>query len=123
MRILYSTLESACIKQAIQIMIPSESNLLGELKVGRIPNKEELYKLNQSKQSYEVFLNSKGVVDYRESEYRRVKGEKLPFSLDVHSEQKHQFRGRQVNYKVDNAWLVGFDKGEWGGHLFCFNDL
>jgi hypothetical protein len=103
-------------------MIPLESDSFRELKGRKTPNKEEVYKLNQCKQSYEVFLNSKGIVDYREYEYRRVKGEELPFTINYKQEEGRLFRGKQVNYKVDNDWLVGFDKGEWGGHLFCFSE-
>lgn len=33
----------------------------------------------------------------------------------------YKFWGNQVNLKTKNGWLVGFNKGEWGGNLFWFS--
>ncbi|PHR47655.1 MAG: hypothetical protein COA32_06785 [Fluviicola sp.] len=97
-------------------------NPISELKVNLPPTEEEARKLNHSNEEYEVFLNSKGNVEYREYEYGRIKGTELPFKITPKKEDAYDFVGRQVNLKIENGWLVGFDKGEWGGSLFWFNE-
>lgn len=91
------------------------TNPITELNVNNPPTKEEAKKLNRSHNEYEIFLNDKGDVAYRNYDYRNIKGTQLPFKIAP----KH---GRQVNLKIKNGWLVGFDKGEFGGGLYWFND-
>jgi len=95
---------------------------ISELNVGVPPTAEEVRNLNHPGKKYEVFLNSENKVEYRSYEYRRVKGVELPFKIVPKAVDEYDFGGRQVNLKVDNGWLVGFDKGEWGGNLFWFNE-
>jgi hypothetical protein len=107
-------------------------NPISELKVNKIPTNEEVRELNHSENVYEVFLNSKGNVEYRDYDDRKIKGTKLPFTIKPNSKDLEDklilspvfyvFGGQQVNLKVENGWLVGFDRGEWGGNLFWFNE-
>lgn len=97
-------------------------NPIEKLKVGEPPTKEKAQKLNHSNDEYEVFFNNENKVEYRDYEYRRVKGAELPFEITPKKDDRYAFGGRQVNLKVDTGWLVGFDKGEWGGNLFWFNE-
>lgn len=92
-----------------------------ELKVNNPPTKEKVKKLNHSSDEYEVFFN-KGNVEYRDYSYERIKGVALPFKINPKPNDKYLFEGKQVNLKIKNGWLVGFDKGEWGGNLFWFNE-
>ncbi len=41
----------------------------------------------------------------------------LPFLLPVNAD----YRGRQFAVRVADGWLVGFNAGEWGGHLWWFS--
>lgn len=97
-------------------------NPIEELKVGEPPTKKQAEKLNHSAEDYEVFFNKDNKVEYRDYEPRKVKGAELPFEIRPKKEDIYFFGGRQVNLKVDTGWLVGFDKGEWGGNLFWFNE-
>ncbi len=97
-------------------------NPISELKVNQIPSSEDAIKLNYSKEDYEVFMNSKNEVEYREYDYHGIQGNELPFKITPSRSNKLFFGGRQVNLKVENGWLVGFDKGEWGGTLYWFNE-
>jgi hypothetical protein len=100
----------------------SIGNPIEGLKVNEPPTKEQAQKLNRSNEEYEVFLNNENKVEYRDYEYRRVRGAELPFEITPKKDDRYAFEGRQVNLKVDTGWLVGFDKGEYGGNLFWFNE-
>jgi len=84
-------------------------NPISELKVNLPPTEEEARKLNHSNEEYEVFLNSKGNVEYREYEYGRIKGTELPFKITPKKKDAYDFGGRQINLKIENGWLVGFE--------------
>src|SRR5690606_35197051 len=86
------------------------------------PTKEQAQKLNQSNEEFEVYLNTDNRVEYRDYDYKKVKGAELPFKIIPNIDDKYAFVGIQVNLKIENGWLVGFDKGEWGGNLFWFNE-
>lgn len=97
-------------------------NPITELKVKKVPTEKEVEILGLSDEEYEVYLNAEGNVEYRDFDYSRVKGKELPFKIMPQADDEYKFRGRQVNLKLKDGWLVGFDRGEWGGHLFWFND-
>jgi len=97
-------------------------NPIDDLKVSEPPTKEQAQKLNQSNEEFEVYLNPDNRVEYRDYDYKKVKGVELPFKIIPNIDDKYAFGGRQVNLKIENGWLVGFDKGEWGGNLFWFNE-
>ncbi len=106
----------------ILVMFLAKSGPITELKVNNPPTKEEARELNRSDFEYEIFFNSKGKVAYRNYNYRKIKGSELPFKIQPKPAEGHFFGGRQVNLKIKSGWLVGFDKGEWGGNLFWFNE-
>ena len=83
-------------------------NPIEELKIGKPPTKEQAQKLNHSNEEFEVYLNSENKVEYRDYEYRKVKGTELPFKIIPKEDDRFSFGGRQVNLKIDNGWLVGW---------------
>src|SRR5690554_761227 len=97
-------------------------NPIEDLKVSEPPTKEQVQKLNYSNKEFEVYLNSDNKVEYRDYKYSKVKGTELPFKIIPNKDDRYAFGGKQVNLKIENGWLVGFDKGEWGGNLFWFNE-
>lgn len=97
-------------------------NPIEDLKVSEPPTKEQVQKLNYSNKEFEVYLNSDNKVEYRDYKYSKVKGTELPFKIIPNKDDRYTFGGKQVNLKIENGWLVGFDKGEWGGNLFWFNE-
>ncbi|MDX2046794.1 MAG: hypothetical protein SFU87_08405 [Chitinophagaceae bacterium] len=47
----------------------------------------------------------------------------LPFKIEpLDEKEKYKMRGKRSVLKVDDGYLVGFWKGEWGGCLFWFNN-
>jgi hypothetical protein len=67
------------------------------------PNKWYVYKKNDS--AYVV--DEKGVLPIQ-----------LPFKVKVKKEDRSVSFGRPSIMKVDNGYLIGFYKGEWGGALY-----
>lgn len=108
----------------LAVLLVNESSL-SQLKTTRPPTRVDVQNLNQSKQSYEVVLTLEGLVKYRIFKYRnlQIKGPELPFQIERKDGIFGMFGGDQVSVKVENGWLIGFDKGEWGGGLFWFNEL
>lgn len=97
-------------------------NPIENLKVSNLPSQEQIKKLNHSNDEFEVYLGSENRVNYREYDYRNIKGIKLPFKIIPNKNDEYSFSGRQINFKIKDGWLVGFNKGEWGGNLFWFNE-
>lgn len=75
---------------------------------------------NRSLSNWHVLTSSTGelVLDVRELE-----AGSLPFEVPVGavSEQVRAY-GPRVVLKLDDGWLAGFDRGEWGGGLVWFNE-
>lgn len=107
---------------SILSIILTVGNPIGELNVNKPPTEEEVRILNHASDSYEVFFNSQDEVEYRDYDYNRIKGAELPFKIKPKSKDSYEFDGRQVTLKIEDGWLIGFDKGEWGGNLFWFNE-
>ena len=78
-------------------------NPVSQLKTNRIPTQEEASLLNQSMEEYNTFINAQGQVCYRDYDYRRVKGDSLPFVIDRSGENEFYFAGRHVNLKVGDG--------------------
>ena len=104
------------------LFILSCSKSTFSLKTNNIPSLEEVKILNRTNTSYEVYLNKNNKVKYRYLKYELVKGPKLPFTNIVTRFPESDFRGKQVNLKVSNGWIVGFNHGEFIGNLYWFDD-
>ena len=96
-------------------------NPLTGLKTNRIPSQKEVEVLCHYDTSYEVFINTKGEADYRKYDDKKARGDSIPFEIKTSSNVSSDFCGKQVNLKIPNGWIVGFDKGEFGGTIFWFN--
>ena len=104
------------------LFILSCSKSTFSLKTNKVPSLEEVKILNRTNTSYEVYLNKKNKVNYRYFKYERVKGPNLPFrNIDTRFPES-DFRGKQVNLKGSNGWIVGFNHGEFIGNLYWFDD-
>jgi len=91
------------------------------LESNSIPDKEEVRKLNWSPNEYKVYLDQ-GEVKYQVFE-RHIPKTEIPFKIKP-SKENSRFLGSKTSrtiLKLDNGWLIGFDRGEWGGALYWFD--
>lgn len=112
-------------KQEEKVLIPAAPLVNGkpikDLIINEPPTMEEARKLNYSK-GLEVYLDSNNQIKYRDYAFERAKGTELAFTLAANKSDRYSFDGKQVNLKIKDGWLIGFDGGEWGGTLFWFNE-
>lgn len=88
------------------------------LEVNDIPNEEKAKKL--SRHNYYIYLNSKKKIEYLL--YNNKHTDRNYKSPDFIKHFTHMGLGsRQVNIELNDGWLIGFDKGEWGGNLIWCN--
>ncbi|GAA0554996.1 hypothetical protein GCM10009415_41180 [Chitinophaga japonensis] len=52
---------------------------------------------------------------------RKMLNGKLPFNIIPRKSEKNKLYGRRSVIEVDDGYLVGFYRGEWGGNLFWFS--
>lgn len=97
-------------------------NPIDDLKVSVPPTKEEAQKLNHSNEEFEVYINSDNRINYRYYGRKKVNNSELPFRIIPKKNDNDEFRGIQVNHKVENGWLISFNRGTLGGNLFWFNE-
>ena len=68
---------------------------------------------------WKVFIKDNDVVATKN---RYFTLDSLPFKIIPSKDEEHKIGGRQSFLKVDDGYLVGFYRGEWGGNLFWFSD-
>ncbi|EZH75902.1 hypothetical protein ATO12_03675 [Aquimarina atlantica] len=100
------------------------SNRIDGLKVNEIPKKEDARKFKFNyRTEYEVFEDN-GIPSFRSFDYKRLRGPEIKLNLvrDTSNYRDFSSRSRQINVKVSNGYLVGFDTGEFGGSLYWFDN-
>lgn len=101
-----------------------QKSRIAELRSRSIPSKEERRSQNRSyfPERYEVYLGADGTPNYRFRDAPDSYGPELPFNINIEELTGYPFKRVQINHKLDDGWLVGFNFGEWGGGLFWFNE-
>lgn len=110
----------------------SNNKVIKQLSPVKIPNKEEAIILNKHKFDYHLFINNDGQIDYSTfSISDRMKGDSLPKELilkinrleqNLFEESYDEDENSQINLKIDDGWIIGFDRGEWSGFLYWFSE-
>ncbi|MBW1296364.1 hypothetical protein [Aquimarina litoralis] len=100
------------------------SNRIDSLKINKLPKKEDARKFKFNSQTeYEVFEDN-GIPSFRSFDYKRLRGPEIKLNLvrDTSNYRDFSNKSRQINIKVSNGYLVGFDTGEFGGSLYWFDN-
>ena len=98
------------------------TNEINNLISNKLPTYQEArtFKFN-SKNEYEVYEeNETGY--FRSFNYKKIKGPEIELTIVRDTTNYRDFSGRQQNVKLENGFLVGFDRGEFGGSLYWFDD-
>jgi len=81
-------------------------------------NEDTLSKYNYAKDDWTVYLKE-NIIFVTNS--RNKTGDTLPFEIISSEEEKYKISGSRSVIKVDDGYLVGFYRGEWGGNLYWFS--
>lgn len=98
------------------IWVSNEPELVELWKTYPVPTKEQAKSYNRGSSDWQVFIKNSQVLATSD---RYFKQESLPFKLLKNCSS--DFGGRQTVLSVPDGYLVGFDKGEWGGALGWFD--
>jgi hypothetical protein len=83
-------------------------------------NQDTLNKLGFSLVDWTVFLDGGKVHVVNDKQF--VSRLQLPFEIKLDKKEPLNLRGRKSFIKVDDGYLVGFYRGEWGGNLYWFSN-
>lgn len=98
-----------------------ESVLLSAWKSYPIPTDQAtLHEYNWSKNEWTVFIKDNQIFVINDGE--KI-SDTLPFKIIPKDDnERYILEGRRSVIKVDDGYLVGFYRGEWGGNLFWFSN-
>jgi hypothetical protein len=98
----------------------SNLSLLKNWKSYPVPtNQDTLYKYNSDPNDWIVSIDSNEVHVSSGRQYSSKNN--LPFEIKPTKEEERIFRGKRSVLQVDDGYLIGFYRGEWGGNLYWFS--
>jgi hypothetical protein len=83
-------------------------------------NSDSISKYNSDPNDWVVYLEGNQVC--ADKTRKRLNKEGLPFRIKPAKSEGYKLRGRLSAVKVDDGYLVGFYRGEWGGNLYWFSN-
>ena len=90
---------------------------LEDFETDSIPTRENLWKANRSKESW-IISKLNDSIKIKENDFNHFKGDSLPFGQkEVAKKLNNQYSIRAVK-KVENGYIIGLNKGEFGGGLW-----
>ena len=100
-----------------------DKELISNWKIHPVPtNPDTLQKYNYSFQNEcAVFLKNDSVHVYKRREPQDDDLSLLPFKFAPGKKEAAKMHGIISLLSVDDGYLVGFDRGEWGGYLYWFS--
>ncbi len=87
-----------------------------------LPSEEEILKFNNSGINWLVSLDPSGQVVAQNNIAKFPSIDTLPFKISFDSTRAYGWKGFRTVKKVDNGFLVGFNKGEFGGSLHWYSE-
>jgi hypothetical protein len=86
-----------------------------------LPSGDAILQYNSAATSWLVSLDSSGQVIAQNKIAKYPSADTLPFRLYFDTMRTYSWKGFRTVKKVDNGYLVGFNKGEFGGSLYWFS--
>lgn len=83
-----------------------------------VPDKKIAYSYNSSMSDWTVFQKNGEIYAINSREFPPVE---LPFKIHPKKEDEYKLGGKISSKPVDDGYLVGFYRGEWGGNLWWFS--
>jgi hypothetical protein len=98
----------------------SNSNLVKNWISHTIPtNKDTLDKYNSDMNDWIVGIEKNEVYTFEWT--KNYKKDSLPFEIKPSIPEERLIRGRRFVTAVEDGYLIGFNRGEWGGTLYWFS--
>jgi hypothetical protein len=111
--VFFSFISASCYSQV-------DYGLLKNWKIHEIPsNSDTLRKYNNSVNDWSVFIRNNTLTVIKRKQYDDQSI--LPFDVKPKGDEKSKMSGRISLIKVEDGYLVGFNRGEWGGYLYWFS--
>ena len=86
-------------------------------KLEALPIGDSIYTANQSPNNW-IFIKKNDRWEIEQSTYTREKGDLLPFTTNFIDKNLKEIKGNRFVKKVSDGFLVGLNKGEFGGGLY-----
>jgi hypothetical protein len=86
-------------------------------KIDTLPTGEKIYPANHSKDNW-VFSKSGENWEIVRDNFKREKGDSFPFSPEFIDKNLKEIKGNRFVKKTADGYLVGLNKGEFGGGLY-----
>jgi hypothetical protein len=104
----------------ISLIGQTNRTLLKSWKSYPVPiNQDTLYKYNSDPNDWIIHLDGNEIKVGKDE--NSPSSSQLPFDIRPSESEKHKLRGRRSILEVDDGYLVGFHRGEWGGNLYWFS--
>ena len=87
-----------------------------------LPSDEDVLKYNSTGIGWLILLDPSGQVIAQNNIAKFPSVDTLPFKIPYDTTKVYSWRGFQTVKKVDNGFLVGFNKGEFGGSLHWYSE-
>jgi hypothetical protein len=87
-----------------------------------LPSGDAVLQYNNPATSWLVSLDSSGQVIAQNKIAKYPSADTLPFRLYFDTMRSYSWKGFRTVKKVDDGYLVGFNKGEFGGSLYWFSE-
>lgn len=87
-----------------------------------LPSADDILQFNNSGISWVLYVDSSGQVIAQNKIAKFPSADTLPFKIYFDTSRAFSWRGFRTVKKVNDGYLVGFNKGEFGGSLHWFSE-
>ncbi|MBB6609961.1 hypothetical protein H7F15_02835 [Pontibacter sp. Tf4] len=94
---------------------------LSAWKQDSLPTGERLYSANQSSNNW-TFVKKGNKILIEENDFKPEKGDNLPFTQEFIEKHLEEIKGNRFVKSVEGGYLVGLNRGEFGGGLLFVSD-
>jgi hypothetical protein len=98
----------------------AQSPNLNNWKLDTLPTDNRIYAANNSPNNW-TFIKKMGKWEIIQNPYNKAKGDSLPFTQEFIEKNLKKIKGNRYIKKIKDGYLVGLNRGEFGGGLYFIN--
>ena len=111
------TLAALIISSTISLVSRGQAPSLKNWTIDTLPTGDKIYSANQSHNDW-TFTDVSGKWEIIQNSYSKEKGDVFPFSAAFIDKNLKQLKANRFVKRTPDGYLVGLDKGEFGGGLY-----